>query len=82
MEGSKTKIIIGAIAYIIIAACLLTWNLSGMESGHGEEHGEEGGEEHGGEEEHEEEGEEEEHHGARFDAGKFVASVNSVKVNL
>ena len=55
----KKSIIVWLIAYLIIAAGLLTWNLSGMDSGHGdhgEEHTSEHGEEHG--EEHDEHGEE------------------------
>ena len=42
----KGKYIIWAVVYVVIAACLLFWNLSGNDEGH---HGE--GEEHGGEHE-------------------------------
>ena len=63
----KKTIIVWLIAYIIIAAGLLTWNLSGMDSGHGG-HGEEHTSEHGESHEeseghHEESGEHEESHG-------------------
>ena len=57
----KKTIIVWLIAYLIIAAGLLTWNLSGMDSGHGEhgeEHTSEHSESHEGSEEHSESHEE------------------------
>ena len=77
MKGNA-KYLIWLLVYVVVAAGLLTWNLSGMDEGHGGEHGEESeehGEEHGeeGEEHGEEEHEEEEEHGAYIYADKFLA---------
>lgn len=48
------KKIIWALVYIILAAGLLTWNLSGMDSSHGHEESSEHGEAEHGEAEHSE----------------------------